>query len=492
MASKNFLDQFSTNNKPDSFKEEVLVPASKPKKPLNKIVLIILTVVAVLGVFLLWFLFLRPTIKVPSFIGLEIRDVNSWVKQQGIEPSGIVIKDEYNDEYDADQIMYQSIEEGKKVRKNAKIDFIVSKGADPDVLIPFPDIMSMTKEEIQTWIKENKLQKTKISTAFNSEKEEGAVIEYKLTGVDEEDFTRGSTLKITVSKGPQPVEDVKMLNFVGKAYSEVATWASTNKIQLTKKEEYSNTVELDKVISQSVPTDVVIKQGDLVTIVVSKGKGLIMPDLKTMTRDEVNDFLTKNAGIVTKKELHVDTTDYVISQSVKPGVSVGSGDEAIVTVNLGSTFYLSEIYSGNVIGSRVQAIEDAFNKVRSIGIDGFVGSWGNPEGVYSYEYEKGLIVSATIADADGKPYDMNGRLPLNPRMDVVVSKGKIYVLENVSEMVESNKFIKAKLVDALAALNIPFDVSVNDDKCDLYINGEKKDTSLATIEIIQGQKVVLG
>ena len=35
MSEKDFLEQFSSNNKPDSFKEEERVKVTKEKKPLN-------------------------------------------------------------------------------------------------------------------------------------------------------------------------------------------------------------------------------------------------------------------------------------------------------------------------------------------------------------------------------------------------------------------------------------------------------------------------
>ena len=42
MDNKDFLDQFSNNGKPDSFKEEERVPVTKERKPLNiKLLLLI-------------------------------------------------------------------------------------------------------------------------------------------------------------------------------------------------------------------------------------------------------------------------------------------------------------------------------------------------------------------------------------------------------------------------------------------------------------------
>lgn len=498
MPEKDFLAQFSNENKkPDSFKEEVRTPVVKEKKPLNvRLLVIILAIIAVLGV-VSYFIFLAPKIEMPNFIEQTKTDVGAWVKQQNIDTQGIIFKEEYSFDYDNDVILSQSVEPGTKVKNDVKITFEISKGANPDEIINLPDIKSMTKEEIQEWSKNNKLQKLKLTTSFNEYVEEGEVIEYSVSGCEEDSFTRGCTLKVSISKGKQPVGSVIVENFVGKTYGEVSSWATSKKIKLEKKEEYSNTVDLDKIISQSIPSGEKIDEGSTLTIIISKGKGVIMPDLTTMTRDEVDTFLTKNPTFVVVKKQHVDTPNYVISQSVKAGTMLGNGDEVTVITNLGSTFYLSEIFGGSLVGSTMNAITDAFNNARNTGIDGFAGSWANPDGTYSYTYEKGIIVSATAADSKGNAYDINGRLPLDVRIDVVISKGKIYVLTvgdgTTSEIVEDDKFIKAKLVDSLAALNVPFNVETNADKCDLYIDGVKKtvDSSVTTIEIIQGQKVVL-
>ena len=164
MASKNFLDQFSTNNKPDSFKEEVLVPSSKSKKPLNITLIVIIVIVILLGGFLTWFFVLRPTIEVPSFIGQEVSDVNSWLKQQGIQASGVVFKDEYSEEYDEKIVIDQSIKEGKKVKKKEEIVFI--KGQKNENINENKNLINNDDNKLKeikykTDETENKIEKTK-------------------------------------------------------------------------------------------------------------------------------------------------------------------------------------------------------------------------------------------------------------------------------------------------------------------------------------------
>ena len=221
MAGKNFLEQFSTDNKPDSFKEEVFVPSKQPKKPLNITVIIIFAVIVLLGGFLSWFFLLRPTIEVPSFIGLQTSDVNDWIKQQGIQPSGIVIKEEYSEDFASKLITYQSIEPGKKVKKDVKIDFTVSKGPDPNVIVSVPDIISMNLTQINSWIDENKLTGVKIQSEFSDEDPLDSVISFEFgSNASETNFKRSSSLTIIVSKGKQEDQPVNELYSRLKKYYE--------------------------------------------------------------------------------------------------------------------------------------------------------------------------------------------------------------------------------------------------------------------------------
>ena len=84
MADKDFLEQFASSDKPDSFKEEKRIPINKEKKPLNvKTLIIVLLIVLFLGI-LIYFLFFAPKIAMPNFVDKSINDVTAWVKQQDI------------------------------------------------------------------------------------------------------------------------------------------------------------------------------------------------------------------------------------------------------------------------------------------------------------------------------------------------------------------------------------------------------------------------
>ncbi len=434
MSEKDFLSQFSSDGKkPDSFKEEERIKVDKPKKQVNPKALIIVGVsVVVLGV-LSYFLFFAPKIEMPNFVGQTKSDVASWVKQQGITTSGIVFKEEYNFDNAEDVILTQSIDAGKKVKSDVKITFTISLGADPDEKISVPDIKTMSKSEIESWISANKLTKTKITTTYNESVEKDAVINYEIKGVDEADFTRSSTMNITISKGPQPAGTVTVSDFKGKTYSEVESWAKTNKVTLEKIEAYSETVESGNVISQSVSANSTMNTTDTLTITVSKGKGVKVPDFNTMSKSEIESWASKN-GIsgITVNEKYSSSDKHVLSSSVSKGSMVSSSDTIEVVLNKGKYFYWDDENDGigdSIVGAYLNKLEDWCNAKREKGIDAFVGNWSESSEVYSDKYEKGKIVSVEISSySTAEKFELSDRLPLDVRFSVVISKGRYYKL----------------------------------------------------------------
>ena len=153
---KDYLSQLATEidgKKPESFKEEKLEKIERPRLQLNPKVVILIAGLA-------WFVLFRAKIEMPDFVGLTKAEVTAWIRQQGIKSSGVLMKEEYSFEFDENVILSQSVEPGKKVKEDAKLTFVVSLGADPDELVDFPeDVLSMTRQDINDWVDENKLEK---------------------------------------------------------------------------------------------------------------------------------------------------------------------------------------------------------------------------------------------------------------------------------------------------------------------------------------------
>ncbi|MBQ6478775.1 MAG: PASTA domain-containing protein [Erysipelotrichaceae bacterium] len=336
MADKDFLSQFSDNNKPESFKEEERIPVVKEKKKVNPLLLGIATALLLAIAILLYFLFLAPKIAVPDFVGKDKSDVAAWVRQQGIETSGIVFDEIHDFDTVEGTVLSQSITVGKKVRKDVKMNFVLSLGPDPDEAIKVPDLSAMNKAEVQQWISKYKLSKTKVVTAYNENVEEDAVIDYVFSGCDEESFTRACTLKINVSKGPAPAGKVTVEDFEKKPFETVEAWAKNKKIDLTKTEAYSDKVEAGYVISQSVEAGKAINEGDNLHVVVSLGKAIFMPDMYEWTENQISAWCSKNGIVLADVKYRYDEEfkGECIAQSIPAGTLLSQGDYLSVTISL--------------------------------------------------------------------------------------------------------------------------------------------------------------
>lgn len=412
MSNKDFLSQFSNDNKPDSFKEEVRVPIKKEPKTVNyKLLIIILFIVLIITGLILFFIF-RPTIEVEDFVGRKVNEVNAWIRQNDINAKGIIFNEEYSFDYDEGTIIYQSIESNKKVRKDVKMDFTVSLGANPDELIAVPDLMNMNKDEIQDWIKSNKLSKTKIINTYSDEVELNQVISYEFKNVEADSFTRSSTLTISVSKGPKPAGLVKVEDFVKKYYNEVELWANQNKIKLVKLERYSDDIDKDKVISQSVAANKEINEGDTLTVYVSLGKAVYAKNFLDVSIEEVNHWASKNGVyLITKEEYHnAIAKGKVIRQSISEGTIID--DEFTVVVSLGKPDF---DYTG-------MTYDDLYDWVASVNEYGANISIGKKTYKNSDTVPVGQIISMNDTKVNGV---------LNP----VISEGKNIFVKDYNSLI---------------------------------------------------------
>ena len=416
MTNKDFLNQFSgSNNKPDSFKEEERVKITKEKKPVNVKLLVIILAVIALIIGLVLFFVLRPTIEVKEFVGTNVSEVKAWVKQNEIEAQGIVFKEEYDFDLDEGYIISQSIPVGTKVRKNVKMDFVVSLGADPDELIEVPDIESMYKEELQEWVKKNKLTKTKVMTAYSDTVEEGAVVSYEFkSGADVDNFTRSSSLTITVSKGPQPAGRITVPDFEKKYFSEVETWGKQNNITITKVENYSDKIDKDLVISQSVEAKKEMKQGDTLTVVVSLGKAVYATNLVGKTEAEASRWASKNGVyLYTEYEYSNSNKDEVISQSIEEGKIIK--EDMTVVISLGKP----DLSGASDLSSLKSLIKELNKQGAGLSI-----------GDVSYENSDTVSVNGLISGY--------GTVNIGTKLNPVISKGKnIWLVDKPDEVVEN-------------------------------------------------------
>lgn len=327
------------NGRPASFGEEAVVRVDKPKKHIPIGVWIALGVAVVGIAFAIYWFGFAPHIELPNFVGKNISEVSTWAKQNKMESSAIATSEPvYSLEYEKGVVVSQSKEAGTKVKTDTPITFTVSNGPDPDEQISFPtDIKSMTKDEINDWISENQLLKAKVVSQYSDTVENGNVISYEVKNGSEEDFTRNTTLNVTVSKGPAPAGQITVTDFVGKLYTEVESWAKTKKVNIDKQESFSDSIQENYVISMSKKSGDTMSEGDTLTVVVSKGKGVTVPNLVGYTAEQYASWKAGDGAslnIVPSSVYSTYPEGSIISQNISAGTVIGKDDVLELKVSL--------------------------------------------------------------------------------------------------------------------------------------------------------------
>lgn len=475
------------SKKPDSFKEEKVERIQKSGPNFNpKIIIgaIAALIVVLVGVY---FIFLAPKISMPNFVGKPSTDVASWAKTNDISNTNIIMNKEFSMEFEENVIISQTIQEGKKIKKDTKLVFSLSQGADPSEKIAFPDIKTMSLEELNQWKDKYKLNKTKIEVVFDEKIAKDEVISYELKNVAENNFTRGDNLSIKVSKGPQPAGQVTVEDFTNKPYPEMETWAKTKKVTLEKTEVYSDTVAVGSIVSQSAKATDTVKQGDVIQVSVSKGPAVKIPDFSTYDKAMFEAWVgikTNTLNTISKEIYYVDDNDngkvgYIIKQSLKAGSLVDAGSVLEIVYSLGKPFLTSaDIATAEALRTWAKT---ANSKGANINLQ--------IEEVFGSE-AKGTIIDIQV---NGDKLNMDKKMPLSSNIKVKVSKGTQFVLGSDLKLYQGSTEDEAK--SACEKLNCYFEyadgsnepkgtvISASQNGSEINVGDYINDSDLITIRI---------
>ena len=448
---------------PESFAEEKLVRVDKPRRQLKPAGIALLAVLGAALLFGIWWIFFAPHIPMPDFVGQPVSTVSTWAKQNQME-SGVVAMApaEYSMEYDKDIVIRQSVAPGRKVKPNTPVTITVSNGPDPDEEIEFPNIYFMTQQEIMDWKNENKLLKFKLTTQYSTTIPSGEVISYEVKNGSEDMFTRGTTLNVICSKGPAPASQVTVDDFRGKTYAEVEAWARNKKVLVEKRETNSATVAAGNVISTDRQPGTTMTEGDVLIVIVSKGKGVTLPNFVGYTAEQMQAWQAgkgNNVTIIYTEKYDWALEGTIIGQDIPPGSLVDEGSVVMLTRSL--YMPLMETHSREWLGQDYlqlkKWVDDVNGKDRSVNIQAgeYIGAaecsneFPTPGQIIAYACFYG---TSDLADGCGRPLNAYSRIgykistgacgvappPAPQKKDVVISTGDISSLSAIQSFCNSN------------------------------------------------------
>lgn len=325
--------------------EDVEIDPDYQRKKRRRLWLIIAgSVLACVLIFFIYYILVH--VKVEDFVGQPVSEARAWANENDVE---IELIQEHNKEYDANQVISQSVPAGEKIRKGNTLQLTSSLGPDPEEVILLPDFSVMSQEEARSWIEENKAENLQIVAEYSDDVEEGEFIKLTIRDddVDETGYQRKHSAAVYYSKGEEVFEkNITIPNFTGVAKEEVVKWAETNEIDMTYEEADSDTVEAGFIISQSETPEEKIAKRDKMEVVVSLGKATIVPNFAGLTAEEAA-VSFPDLEVMVKQVYHADVAyGRLISQSVAADTKLTDNDDKRVTV----TYSLGKPYLGDYRG----------------------------------------------------------------------------------------------------------------------------------------------
>ncbi len=322
---KSFLEDIS-NDKPESFQEETFIPVQKKRGH----IIVAGALVLFVCVLILLFLWLGR-VAVPDMSNWQLEAVQAWVLK---EHKNTVLNGVYSMEIAKDNVIAQDIEQGTKIGKSTVITVQYSMGADPEEAVALPDIKGMKLSEIKTWIAENQMTGITVKYETSEVVPKDEVINYELIDGSADLFLRKNRMVVYISSGNEGYgETIKMPDFYGKSRADVLQWMTDNQMKVTMHEKYNADVEYGKIFYQNIRKDTKITHKDMVEVSISRGKAIVVPDFKGMSRSEASELAALNGiNVFFKLKVSGALVDTVISQDILAGSEIDQ--KQIITIQI--------------------------------------------------------------------------------------------------------------------------------------------------------------
>jgi len=236
------------------------------------------------------------------------------------------IEEEYSDEVEEGIVISLDPGEGTiGLEKGSTIEVLVSKGPEI-IMVVVPKVEGSTLEKAKSDLTQKGL-KVEVEEAFSDTTEAGIVIDQSVKAGREVEI--GTTVTITVSNS------VKMPNIIGYTLAEAK--GALERVGLELAEEYevkfSDTVEVDEIMEQSVDANDLVEKGTKITVTVNGGM-VTVPTL-TGTKESAEKALNE-IGLKAKFEEKASdllSANMVVGQGTAAGTQAKHGSEITVFIS---------------------------------------------------------------------------------------------------------------------------------------------------------------
>lgn len=350
---------------------------------------------------------------ITSYYNKDLKELKDFADKNNID---LVIEYEYSDEIETGKIIRIDTEGIRYVKDIKQIIVTISDGPNYDKLLIVPSMIGRNLDDLIEFINKNFMNNVTINFEI-SDSDKDTIISQDKNG----EIRRNSDITFVISLGSEISDTVTMENLVGMKLFDAELWLKRNGIKYEIKYEFSDKSK-NEVLSQSTNKDEEINIKDAsITITVSAGVAIKIPDFKTMTVDEATSWIINNKLKVEFNEIYDENieTGKIIEQSIKENELVKENTLITLTISKG------------------QIIMDEFKSISEF------RDWANK---YNVKYNETYDYSNNISKGEAISYSYN-------KGDIIDPDGVIYVKISLGKAVYIPSFVGKSKTDAQNTCN---------------------------------------
>lgn len=350
---------------------------------------------------------LANIIKVPtqetlkSFVNKNITELLSYG-----EKNNIIINQtyEFSDTILEYNIISQDVLPNTLLKDVKELNVVVSSGPNYDKTFILQNFVGLNIDDALKIINEHFMNNIEVDFELNDKIKKDIIISQNISG----EVKRNDLLKLVVSLGlEEELVPVKMEDLKGKSLFEATLWLKRHGFKYEITYEFSDSVNRNYCIGQNEKEGTLVDpKKDVITIIMSKGKEIVIPDFTSMSVNEATNWITQNNLKLTFKEQY--------DNELEKGKIILSNFAVNSKVEEGTTIILT-ISKGRLVMEKFDSIGEFRSWASSLGLEYEENSEFNDSSF-------GTIISITP--------NVGEYINLNSKIQVVYSKGKSTTIPN--------------------------------------------------------------
>ena len=263
-------------------------------------------------------------VSVPSVAGASQSEATSALTTLGLKVD--VTNQVFSEDVPVGRVISSNPGGGGKIGVGGTVHLTISRGPDR---IKVPALAGLTLEAATTALAAAGLKVGRTTQSYSTTREKDLVITSQPPF--KSDARKDAAIDLVISLG---IQQLTINSYVGKTSDEALNELTTAGLKVNATYEYSDTIQIGTVISQSPDGSTPLAKGSVLTLVISKGpSALFVPNVYSLTELKATTILENLGFKVVVRKIGTKKVKTVTNVSPASGAKVSPG--STITITLG-------------------------------------------------------------------------------------------------------------------------------------------------------------